>query len=34
MARGPQAAALVLTAEERKTLQRLVRRRGSSRSAV
>ena len=34
MTRGPRAAALVLTAEEREALQRLVRRRGAGQAAV
>ena len=34
MARGPKAAAVVLTQEEREVLQRLVRRRGASQAAV
>jgi transposase len=34
MSRGPKAAAVVLTEEERETLQRLVRRRGAGQAAV
>ncbi|MFC7739621.1 IS630 family transposase, partial [Roseomonas sp. GCM10028921] len=34
MGRGPRAAALMLTQDERETLQRLVRRRGAGQAAV